>query len=384
MKIFINALSANNGGGITYLENIFDQISRIKDVNHQYFVLMSSENADKLHIDRKIFKIFIWKKTNPFFTLLQEQFFLPSLLKKLAIDLIFIPTSIDIFWRKCKSVIVLRNIEPFDIHFLTSPGRFIRLRWPILRILTRLSLYSTDKTIAFSNQIKNRAVKEYSLPAKVIAKINVHYPGRSSAFMTRHKLERQQAKAVLRKYNLLNIKYIFSVSSIRRHKNYINLLKAYVIMKKRGQDDNKLVIAGETLEEDYFDEINNFIRDNGLEKDVFLIGKVPYSDLPYLYAYAKCFVMPSFFEAFGHPYVEALAAGIPIAGSNLPIVKEICGQAVKLFDPNSSEDIHHAIIEAINHSDDLIGLAAKKIRSYDDWKQTTRYLLNLFSDMAES
>jgi glycosyltransferase involved in cell wall biosynthesis len=66
---------------------------------------------------------------------------------------------------------------------------------------------------------------------------------------------------------------------------------------------------------------------------------VPFSDFPSLYAAASVFVYPSVFEGFGIPVLEALAAGTPVATSNISSMPEVGGDAVLYFDPFHVEDM---------------------------------------------
>jgi glycosyltransferase involved in cell wall biosynthesis len=58
-----------------------------------------------------------------------------------------------------------------------------------------------------------------------------------------------------------------------------------------------------------------------------------------LYGGADIFVFPSLIESFGHPMVEAMAAGLPIVAADTPVNREICGETAKYFQPLSPEDL---------------------------------------------
>ena len=70
----------------------------------------------------------------------------------------------------------------------------------------------------------------------------------------------------------------------------------------------------------------------GVRDRIAMLGEVPYDALNDLYRQADLFVCPSYSESFGHPMLEAMAAGLPIVAANLPVHREICGESALYFD----------------------------------------------------
>jgi glycosyltransferase involved in cell wall biosynthesis len=71
----------------------------------------------------------------------------------------------------------------------------------------------------------------------------------------------------------------------------------------------------------------------GLSERVQLLGYVPYEDVPALYSAAEAFVLPSLYEGFGLPLLEAMACGTPVACSSTTSLPEVAGDAAVFFDP---------------------------------------------------
>jgi glycosyltransferase involved in cell wall biosynthesis len=67
-------------------------------------------------------------------------------------------------------------------------------------------------------------------------------------------------------------------------------------------------------------------------------------DVPRLYRDSDLFVFPSIAESFGHPLVEAMASGLPILASDIPVCREICGEAAIYFDPFNAKSLAEAIV----------------------------------------
>ena len=76
------------------------------------------------------------------------------------------------------------------------------------------------------------------------------------------------------------------------------------------------------------------------------LGYVPDADLPSLYAGAAALAMPSLYEGFGLPCVEAMAAGTPVVASDRAALPEACGGAALLADPDDPDAFAAALIEA--------------------------------------
>ena len=76
------------------------------------------------------------------------------------------------------------------------------------------------------------------------------------------------------------------------------------------------------------------------------LGYVPDADLPALYAGAAAFAMPSLYEGFGLPCVEAMAAGTPVVAADRAALPEACGGAALLADPDDPDAFAAALVRA--------------------------------------
>jgi len=142
---------------------------------------------------------------------------------------------------------------------------------------------------------------------------------------------------------------ILFVGNRKKHKNLKNLLIAYSQIKD--QINCKLVIAGARDKNRKKDEIDSLIKSLNIRSHVIEFNNPPDEIIINLYQHAKLFVFPSLYEGFGYPPLEALACRCPVITSNIPVLREILGDEIACFDPNSVEDIKDRLLEAIKNKE---------------------------------
>jgi glycosyltransferase involved in cell wall biosynthesis len=125
------------------------------------------------------------------------------------------------------------------------------------------------------------------------------------------------------------------------HKNHIRLLEALALLRDRHRLRVHLVCTGAL--NDFWPTISQRIGELGLADQVRFLGFVPQADLHALYRLAQFVVVPSLFEGWGFPLIEAFREGAPVASSAATSLAEYAGDAALLFDPTSVERIAEAL-----------------------------------------
>ena len=91
--------------------------------------------------------------------------------------------------------------------------------------------------------------------------------------------------------------------------------------------------------------IEQLVEELHVKDDIIELGLVPYPFLHHVYKRCDIYVTPSYVESFGHPLVEAMACGLPIVASDLPVHREICGGAALYFHRFSHEKLADRVVE---------------------------------------
>lgn len=130
--------------------------------------------------------------------------------------------------------------------------------------------------------------------------------------------------------------YLFCVSNRKAHKNEVRLIQAFAQAKI--DNDVILLLSGNTTP-----ELSELLRKLKLNERVKFTGFIKDNELPSYYRGATGLIMPSLYEGFGLPLIEAMACGIPTIASRTTSLGEVAGDCALLVDPTSIDDIANAI-----------------------------------------
>lgn len=223
-----------------------------------------------------------------------------------------------------------------DLAYEYFPDLFLPSDLYKLKNWSRTAVKNAKKVIAVSQATKDDLVKLYGTdPNKIVV---IHNGYDSDIFNNKTKIIADQ----LNNFNLSPFSYILFLGTIQPRKNAIKLIQAFRLLKEQGYD-GKLVLAGgigwlaeETL---------NTIKSSPDAKDIVLTGYVSDATRQTLYSQADVYVLPSLYEGFGVPAIEAMACGAPVAVSNNSSLPEVVGEAGILFNERDPADIARAIME---------------------------------------
>ncbi|MDD5194099.1 MAG: glycosyltransferase family 1 protein [Candidatus Omnitrophica bacterium] len=297
------------------------------------------------------------------------------------------------------------DLQNDNIDIFLGPQAILPLNLPpsikTALIVNDLTFYFYPSTLKWKNRIifplffkKSllKASRVITISATVASEIKKIFPVVSDKITSLHSgiehrdftvEDKEQAKKHISEKFETSQKYILTVSTIEPRKNIENLLKAYQVFRKKYPSLNyQLLIAGAAGWNS--SPLYKLYKSLGFsEKEVKFLGYVPQSELAKLYAGAQIFVFPSLYEGLGFPPLEALAAGVPVVASNIPVLKETLADCAYFFDPNNPEDIAdslNAILTDENIRNRLAISGSERIKSFS-WERTAAELLDLFRQL---
>ncbi len=171
--------------------------------------------------------------------------------------------------------------------------------------------------------------------------------------------------------------FFLMVNPGRPNKNWVNALEGFAIFVSRNPKlSTRLVLAGDPRKEKT--KIRQKMRDLGLESRVICTGYLHDQELEYLYRSAELLLFPSWYEGFGIPILEAYSHDLPLVLSDIPVFREVAGEAGFFIDPARPDAIAHACETLIlnegirqNHID----AGRKRLRHYS-WRASAQRTLD--------
>lgn len=365
MRILINAFSARQGGGQTYLINLLQHRPEGNGIEIFLLAPPSLKLPDSIWGITRLQTAF--PVENPFLRALWEKFWLPVLLRRLKIDVFFCPggTVGAKAPAGCKTVTMSRNMLPFDVRQRKKyPLGYDRFRnWALSKTLLG-SMLKADLVIFISNYAET-VIKDLARGA--LKRTVVIYHGINPHFRI------EPGKELPRPSWVPPDGYLLYVSTLDVYKAQIEVIQAYAVLKTKRQTREKLLLVG--FENAWYGKrVRAEIARLGLEQEVIVVGSIPYDQLPAVYQHAAINIYASETENCPNILLEALAAGRPIVSSNRPPMPEFGGDAVVYFDPSAPLELADAILSVI---DDPVRQAQLSARAYEqsrlyDWNKSAQ------------
>ncbi|HKV85529.1 MAG TPA: glycosyltransferase family 1 protein, partial [Ktedonobacterales bacterium] len=212
-----------------------------------------------------------------------------------------------------------RVVTIHDLAFLTNPECSVPALAAYLTHVVPRSLRRANLVIADSQRTADDLVERLNVPTE---KIRVIHLGMDSVFTDARDAD---AERELRERLGLTQPFILAVGTIEPRKNYRNLIAAFAKATREPDGPPLLVIAGRKgwLYEGVFAAVDDF----DVRERVRFLDFIADGDLPTLYRAATALAMPSIYEGFGIPVVEAMACGTPVICSDAGPLPEVAGDA---------------------------------------------------------
>jgi glycosyltransferase involved in cell wall biosynthesis len=231
-------------------------------------------------------------------------------------------------------------------------------RWVERRLMPE-AVRLADLIIAVSVSTARDLEAEYP---EARGRVRVVYPG-APAFAAPLGREALAALGIKRPYVLF-------VGTLEPRKNLRRLLRAYALVDEAVRRRHQLVLSGGKGWGGL--DIRALVRDAGLDEgQVVVTGYVDDRRLATLYAHARFLAMPSLYEGFGLPLIEAMAFGVPVLTSNRSSMPEVAGAAGVLVDPLDERSIAAGLLALLTdeaHRERLAAEAEPRARRFS-WRK---------------
>lgn len=368
MKIGMMLRSLSDVGGPgEYTRSLVDAMLRLDRTNEYYLFLPEQSLAERYR-----------KFPNAHPVVLPTR-------SKLIFDQVSVPRAVS--RHECDVVINLKHPIPlltgapaiFVMHgadWLAFPQNYYFFDRLYHALSLPLFCRKAARIISVSHDATRIALEKLKLPPSKVA--TVHHGFRKDFRRVEDEARRARAR---RRYGLTE-PFILYVGRIYPMKNVRGLVEAFA--KLRDRIPHSLVISGikhYKTEADFA-----AIDEHGLHDRVIPTGFVEEEDLPVLYSMADAFVLPSLYEGFGIPLLEAMACGCPIITSTQGSCPEVVAGAAVLVNPNDSGDIAEGIYKVLSDRQLAAGLVLKgfdRVAQFS-WEKCARETLEVINSVSGS
>jgi glycosyltransferase involved in cell wall biosynthesis len=346
IRLFINALAASAGGGLTYLRNVIPHLSRRLDAETTV-VLSSSLRREFAQLPNISF-VEASETSGTFRRFVREQTALPKLIRRSGADVLISTGNFALWNSPVPQILLSRNSLYTSSDFL----RDLRARgayaiWTDTLIkgwFARQSVVHADITVAPSESFA-RELRSWTGEHV----ISVHHGFDPPTFTSdatplpaavKDRLDQAQD----------DLRLLF-VSHYNYYRNFETLFRALPILSKRlhgkkvklfltcrlNSDENSGAYRAESA--------SSLVKTLRSHDCVVELGMVPYRSLHHLYRACNIYVTPAYAESFAHPLIEAMSSGLPVVASDLPVHREICGGAGVYFPRFSPEALAEQVLQ---------------------------------------
>ena len=377
MKILINSASAKLGGGVTYITNVLRSLPG-PESGHEFEVYLPPETARKQSglppnvrvVETNIGHAGLLKR------LWWEQVTLRRRLREIRADVLFSTGGFAMFRCPVQQVLLVSNALYFSQLYRQEllprhPWR-LRLQFHLRSWLTRRSVESAALAMTPSHAARDElleavkvdsgkvVVNPYGVAEEDFPTLGFANDATSPIQNTSHHRVHGGSRRNLGSARLCelcgeslpshtatnavtsgpeNLRLLY-VSIYSDHKNLTTLLRALALLNRNGGPRFRLTTTVNPGREGTQWTCHRaadlaLARDRAVAPWVEFVGPLGPEEARRLYRDADIFVFPSLVESFGHPMMEAMAAGLPIVAADTPINREVCGESAEYFRPLS-------------------------------------------------
>lgn len=269
-------------------------------------------------------------------------------------------------------------ISIMDLSYLYYPEMFKNSDLYQLRNWTNYSAKKASMILTISSSTKSDIIREYKIEKD---KIKVIYPGIKPSIS--HHTFIDNMDKLKSKHGLSN-NYILFVGTLQPRKNIIRLIEAFalVLSKKNIPQDLQLIIIGKKGW--LYEEILQKPSKLNIEEKVKFLNFIKDEELAGFYKSAICFVLPSLYEGFGLPVLEAMKNECPVITSDISSLPEAGGDAALYVDPENVNEIAEKMYKLVINKEirhEMIQKGKKQVAKFS-WEKSAKETLKVLEEIG--
>lgn len=261
-------------------------------------------------------------------------------------DVTFIPSHVIPIFGRGRYVITIH-----DLAFDYFPELYTKRELIYHHLAVRIALFKSKSIIVPSQTTKDDLIKLY-------------HASSDNIYVIPHGVDHHRFKVNNSRHEKpldFGIKkpYILYAGRIEKKKNLINLVKAYNLIRQESNLNHQLVLVGKPGSG--FTQIESIIHNlpANISRDIILTGYVVDRTYQEILSHADIFVMPSWYEGFGMPILEAMACGVPTVVNDTACLKELVGESGLVVDCSKPFPLAAKLSYLIHHKDYYLSLRKK-------------------------
>jgi len=359
-----NEANIKNRVGVgQYAFNLLKKIYLL-DQKNKYIIYLKDQPLSDLPKERNNwnYNVFGPKKLWTKFALPLHLFIQPE-----KLNLFYSPSHYSPKFAPCPTIPTIH-----DLGYLKFQSQFTKKDLYQLINWTEQSIKKSAHIITVSNFSKTEIEKKYHINSE---RITIAYNGVEES----QKINLKDQQKTLSKYDLQSKKYYLYLGTLKPNKNIPFLIRSFAEFLKTTDQETKLVVAGKKGW--LFDEIFKTVKQESVESNIIFTDFINEDQKTTLYLNAKALIMPSIYEGFGIPVIEAMKLNTPIISSNIPPLKEVIENNGFYFDPGNQEELVHQLInfEKLAPSEIKKITNKAKIRAdFFSWENTAKSVISVF------
>jgi len=378
MHLFINALAASAGGGLTYIRNVIPYLATTPEV--RVTVALGHDLQDEL---RGFASIDFVKLDAPAIRRFwYEQAVLPDLIRRSHADVLLSAGNFALRNSPLPQILLSRNsLYTSDDFYRDLRSRREYSEWLATHMraaLAKRSIHWAEVTVAPSEAFAAELRRWAGVNVRTI-----HHGFDQAAFTRDSSPLSSDVEEKLRSADG-SLRILF-VSPYNYYRNFETLIRALQLLRNLlpGRSIKLLLTcklaAGQNPGAYRPEAAARLVRSLGVSHSVVELGAIPYSQLHQIYRRADIYATPAYAETFAHPLVEAMASGLPIVASDLAVHREVCGEAALYFPRFSPEALAECVVRlaaSVETSSRMAALGLERLRLFS-WKTHVDKMLEL-------